>query len=338
MQFGTSIRGLRTLLTVACLALGAAGATQALAQSPKFPDVGTVTIGWTKTTAGMSVVLAERLASKYGLKIESVNFNNAVDVTTAMVNGQLDVGLLTSAHLVRAVETNLDFVQIAGNSRGNVTIITSTKLGLAPGDWKGLKAANEKKKLRIVSSRGSINELLSLASFSKNGLDASTDFELTNIAAFAQHAQALRSGEFDIVFSTEPNGTQMVAEGIGTMFSKSDITDAGSLHTIYAVKRDWLDKNKGKARALIATLIEATQWLNADAARTQVEAQKLFPLKPDVLLASLTLNRWDVRLAVPETQALARIAAEQKYANTDVSAKVPAAMDDQFLREFGADK
>lgn len=224
------------------------GATGAALLAPKAfaqgaaANVGTVTVGWTKTTAGLSVVLAERFAPKYGLKIESINFNNAVDISTAMVSGQLDVGLLTSAHLVRAVETNLGFVQIAGNSRGNVTIIVSSKLGLKAGDWDGLKAANQKKKLRIASSRGSINELLSMATFAKFGLDANKDFELTNIAAFAQHAQALRSGEFDIVFSTEPNGTQMVDEGIGVLFQKADVTDAGGLHTVFGVKSDWLQK------------------------------------------------------------------------------------------------
>ena len=38
---------------------------------------------------------APELSSKYGLKIESVNFNNGVDIATALVNGQIDVALLT---------------------------------------------------------------------------------------------------------------------------------------------------------------------------------------------------------------------------------------------------
>lgn len=325
----------RSFVALTWLGLAAGLASAAVAQE-KPADVGAITLGWTKTTAALSVVLAEKIAPKYGLKIEAVTFNNAVDVTTGMVSGQIDVGLLTSAHLVRAVETDLDFVEIAGNSRGNVTIIAASKLGLAPGDWKGLKEATAKKKLRIASSRGSINELLSIATFAKFGLDANKDFELTNIAAFAQHAQALRSGEFDLVFSTEPNGTQMADEGIGVLFSKTDMTDAGSLHTVFAVKRDWLSKNRQKARALLAALKEATEWLNADPARTAAEAAKSFPLKPAVLQDSLKLNRWDLRLAVPETQALARIAAEQKFAVKDVSAQIPAAMDDSVLKEVGA--
>jgi ABC-type nitrate/sulfonate/bicarbonate transport system substrate-binding protein len=331
----TTINAMRRLfLTVSCAGLLTGVALPALAQG-KPADVGKATLGWTKTTAALSVIVAEKLAPKYGLKIENVTFNNAVDVTTGMVSGQIDVGLLTTAHLVRAVATNLDFVEIAGNSRGNVTIIASTKLGLQPGDWKGLKEATQKKKLRIASSRGSINELLSMATFSKFGLDVNKEFELTNIAAFAQHAQALRSGEFDLVFSTEPNGTQMADEGIGLLFSKTDMTDAGSVHTVFAVQREWLAKNRDKARALLLTLKEATDWLNADAARTAAEAAKSFPLKPETLQASLKLNRWDLHLAVPETQALARIAAEQKFESTDVSAKMAAAMDGSLLKEIG---
>lgn len=72
--------------------------------------------------------------------------------------------------------------------------------------------------------------------------------------------------------------------------------------------------------------------------RTQGEAQKLFPLKPSVLLELLKLNRWDLGNPVPETQALARIALQQKFANVDVSAQIPAAMDDSVLKEVKAGK
>ena len=274
----------RFVLALGCAATLAGIIPAAQAQAPK--DLGSVSLGWTKTTAAMSVIMAEKIAPKYGLKIESVVFNNAVDISTAMVSGQIEVGLLTSAHLVRAVE---------------------------------------------------INELLSIATFAKYGLDANKDFELTNIAAFAQHAQALRSGEFDLVFSTEPNGTQMVGEGIGVLFSKTDVTDAGSLHTVFAVKRDWLAKNDAKAKALLMALKEAAEWLNADPARTAAEAAKTFPLPVPTLQESLKLNRWELRLAVPETQALARIAAEQKFATKDVSAQIPAAMDASVLKSVGVE-
>jgi ABC-type nitrate/sulfonate/bicarbonate transport system substrate-binding protein len=315
----------------------ALGAAQANAQTTP-PDLGTVTVGYTKTIAALSTMVAERLAPKYGLKIESVTFNNAVDVTTAMVNGQIDIGILTAAHVIRSIDTKLDFVEIAGNSRGNVSIIAATKLGLKPGDWKGLLEATKKRKLRIASSRGSINELLSIASFVQNGLDVDKDFELVNIASFAQHAQALRSGEFDLVFSTEPSGSLMVDEGIGIRFSRSDITPAGGVHTNYTVRRDWLEKNPAKAKAFLKVMREATAWLNEDKARTLAEARKSFPMKPEALALALEQNKWDMDVALNETQALAKIGVDRKYVSRDVSADLPKVLDDSMLKEVIAGK
>ena len=101
-------------------------------------EVGTVTLGWLKSTANLIAVEAPKLSSKYGLKIESVNFNNGVDIATALVNGQIDVALLTPIHLIRALDGKVNFVQIAGNARGNTIIVASKKLGLAENDWNGL--------------------------------------------------------------------------------------------------------------------------------------------------------------------------------------------------------
>jgi ABC-type nitrate/sulfonate/bicarbonate transport system substrate-binding protein len=335
------IKPTRRTLIVAFATIALAGRRRVMAaeaQTASPPDLGTVTVGWTKTTAGLSTLVAMRLAPKYGIKIESVNFNNSVDVMTSMVNGQIDVGILTAAHVIRAVDTGVDLIEIAGNSRGNVSIITSSKLDVQPGDWKGLLEATRKKKLRIASSRGSINELLSIASLVQNGLDPDKDFELVNIASFAQHAQALRSGEFDVVFSTEPSGSLMVDEGIGVRFSRSDVTPAGGIHTNYSVQREWLEKNRAKAKAFLQAMREAVDWLNADKERTLAEAKKAFPMKTEALLLALGENKWDMGVGLRETQALAKIAADRKFASRDVSADLPKALDDTLLKEVVASK
>jgi ABC-type nitrate/sulfonate/bicarbonate transport system substrate-binding protein len=326
------------MVAIAAVALVGLRPLSAEAQTAAPADLGTVTVGWTKTTAGLSTLVAMRLAPKYGIKIESVNFNNSVDVMTSLVNGQIDVGIMTAAHVIRAVDTGVDLVEIAGNSRGNVSIITSSKLDLKPGDWKGLLEATRKKKLRIASSRGSINELLSIACLVQNGLDPDKDFELVNISNFAQHAQALRSGEFDVVFSTEPSGSQMVDEGIGTRFSRSDVTPAGGIHTDYSVRREWLDKNRAKAKAFLQAMHEAVEWLNADRDRTLAEAKKAFPMKTEALLLALGENRWDMGVGLTETQALAKIAVDRKFASRDVSADLPRVLDDTLLKEVLANK
>src|SRR5208282_2880021 len=212
------------------------------AEDAKSGDLGTVRLGWVKATANLMAFVAPQLGSKYGLKIENYNFNNSNDIATAMITGQINFGILTPIHLMRAIDTNVDFVQIAGNARGNTAIVFSSKLGLAKNDWNGLKELIKKRKLRIASSRGSMNEFLCIAEFALHGIDVDKDVELTNVASFAQHPQALRSGEFDIIFTIEPLASMVAAEGVGTVFNYPYDTPAGDLNTTWDVSSDWLKK------------------------------------------------------------------------------------------------
>src|SRR3954471_24234099 len=129
-----------------------AGARPARSQSP-----GSVTLGWVKSTTNLAASISPEYATKHGLRVESANFNTAVDISTAMVSGDVHIGLLTPIHLLRAIETKLDFVQICGNSRVDSTIVAAKKLALGMQNWPALKELASQRKLRIASSRGSIN-------------------------------------------------------------------------------------------------------------------------------------------------------------------------------------
>jgi ABC-type nitrate/sulfonate/bicarbonate transport system substrate-binding protein len=164
---------IKTMLPYAfALAISCSGVPLlAHAEDAKSADLGTVNLGWVKSTANLMAFVAPQLGSKYGLKIENFNFNNSNDISTAMINGQIDFWILTPIHLMRAIDTNVDFVQIAGNARGNTAIVLASKLGLAKNDWNGLKEVIKKRKLRVASSRGSMNEFLPIAEFAMHGID-----------------------------------------------------------------------------------------------------------------------------------------------------------------------
>src|SRR3954470_3151828 len=70
----------------------------AIAQDTR-KDVGTLKLGWVKSTANLMAAVAPQLSEKHGLKVESINFNTAQDILTALIAGQVDVGLLTPVHL-----------------------------------------------------------------------------------------------------------------------------------------------------------------------------------------------------------------------------------------------
>jgi len=292
---------------------------------------GPVTLGWVKSTANLLAFIVPKIGEKHGLKIESINFNTAVDISTAMVSGQIDVGVLTPIHLIRAIENKIDFVQIAGNARGNTGIVVSKKLNLKENDWAGLKKILSEKKLKVASSRGSINELLAIAELSKHGIDVEKDIDLINVANFGQHPQALRSGDFDMIITLEPLSSLAILEGTGTLFTRPYGTAAGDLNTNYVVQRSWLAQNADKAQAFVGALKEASQVLSSDKERELKAAVQLTGMKPDILSAALANNRYDLGNGLPEMEELARLAFERHYSTRNVAPELKQHVDDRFL-------
>lgn len=322
---------LTATLAVMTALLGSVGLGHAQATKP----VGTITLGWVKSTANLMAFIAPRISEKHGLKIESVNFNTAVDISTAMISGQIDVGLLTPIHLIRAVETGIDFVQIAGNTRGNTGIVASKKLDLKENDWDKLKAILKEKKIKVASSRGSINELLAIAEFSKHGINVDKDIDLINVANFGQHPQALRSGDFDMIVTLEPLSSLSIGEGTGTLFSRPYGSAAGDLNTNYVVRHDWLEKNADKAQAFVETLKEAAATLSSDKSAELKSAIELTGMKPDVLRAALANNRYELRSGLDQMEELARLSFERKYSSKNVASELSKHVDNRFLKAIG---
>ena len=100
----------------------------------------------------------------------------------------------------------------------------------------------------------------------------------------------------------------------------------------------WLEKNPAKAKAFLKVMREATEWLNADKARTLAEARKGFPMKPEALALALEQNKWDMDVALSQTQALAKIGVDRKYVSRDVSADLPKVLNDTLLKDVIAGK
>lgn len=301
-------------------------------------DLGTVNTGWVKATANLLGFVAPEISPKYGLKVNNVNFNNSNDCQTAMITGQIDLCILTPIHLIRAVDTGIDLVQISGEARRNSDVVISKKLGIVKDDWVSLKKLLETKRLRVAVSPGSITELLSIAEFGLKGIDVDKQLELVNIPNFGQHPQALRSGEFDMLFTLDPLATMIAEEGVGTIFNFPYDTPAGDLNTTWVVTREWLNKNRKQAHAFLQTLIDAKKWLSSDQSALLAKAQQLTSLKPDILVPSFANNQFDLHNGLQEMQALASMAFERKYASRNVASELTSAVDNSLLHEFGADK
>jgi ABC-type nitrate/sulfonate/bicarbonate transport system substrate-binding protein len=320
--------------------LAAAAGSQLLAPAPVFAQatasVGSFTLGWVKSTANLMAPVSTQIAPTYGLTIESSNFNTAQDILTAMIAGQIDVGLLTPIHLIRSIDLNLDYVQIAGNARGGTGVVAAKSLNLGKDDWAGFKKLAATRKVKVVSSRGSVNEALAIAEMQKNGIDLTRDVDLTNIANFGEHLQALRSGDFDMIVTIEPVASLAVIQGVGTTFCFPYSSAAGNLNTNFVVSRKWLATNGPKAQAFVNALRDSRNKLVADAAFRMQSATQLTGLAPNVITLSLANTTFDLANGLKEMQALAKIAVHEKYAAKDVSDLLPGHVEDRFLHQAKA--
>ena len=303
--------------------------TLAAAQAPAL---GSATLGWVKSTANLLAPVSATISPTHGLTLELSNFNTAQDILTAMIAGQIDIGLLTPVHLIRTIDSNLDFVQIAGNARGGTGIVAAKSLNLSKDGWAALKKISATRKIKVVSSRGSVNEALAIAEFRKNGFDFASEVDLSNVPNFAQQPQALRSGEFDMIVTIEPLASLAVIQGIGTLFSYPYSSAAGNLNTNFVVTRKWLTANAPKAQVFVNALLAAQKKLSSDAAFRMTSAAQLTGLPENVLTMALGNTVFDLDNGTSQTEALAKIALTEKYISKDVSGQVAAHIDERFLR------
>lgn len=314
------------------------GATVALSLVACAPDADadsasanpTVVFGWLKSTADLAAYHAETVAEDEPIELQSELFKTAVDVQTALVGNQINIGMLTPVHLLRAVESGQDLIQISGNTRGNSGIVLSNELGLDPGDWDGLKDVLEDKKLRIAASRGSINEALAIATLEHHGIDVEKSIELVNVQDFAQHAEGVRLGEFDGAFTMETFVTLMQVGGYGTLFAKPYDTEAGDINTIFVANRTWVEENPEAVQAFVDTIAKASDALASDDELNVEVAMELMGIDRDTAEMALANNRYELDLGVEETKVFAKLFFELGHLTRDLSDEV----DDYVTTEF----
>lgn len=317
------------LLLVAGLAACSSGAPAPEEGTEAGAEV-TVRLGWLKSTADLAAYVAEDNAPQ-GTTIESSLFTTAVDVQTALVTGQIDVGMLTPVHLLRAVENNDDLIQISGNTRGNSGIMLSSELGLEEEDWDGLKETVKERKLKIAASRGSINEALGILEFAEHGIDVNTDVELINITNFAQHAEGIRLGEFDGAFTMETFASIMAADGTATFFSKPYNSPAGDINTIFVANKTWVEKNPEAAQAFVQTIHNSAEKLSSDPEFEVSVGVELMGLDKDIIEAALSNNRYEIAVGLEETRALAEVQAEMGILSRDLSTELDDYVTEKFV-------
>jgi ABC-type nitrate/sulfonate/bicarbonate transport system substrate-binding protein len=313
-----------TLLAAACTPAPQVAPDKSGAGAPGKPETSKVVLGWAPYANGGVGYRLPEFAKKHGIEVESVVIRAGPDLLTAVINGQVDVGILTYTYLLQALDQGVDMAAVASNMKGGTRIVTSEKLNLAAGDFKGLQELAQQraasgKKLTIVASRPTINYTLGYLSLTQNGVDVDGLFDFQDVVDFSLHTQMLSSDAADLIITGEPGAALAVGKGWGRSFHYPYDTPAGALNTEFLALRSFAQQSPNTARALVKSIRETSAHLSANKEEHVSDVVKFTGLEAPLAREALNNFTPNVSLDVGAARTLAKILFEKGLVKNDHS-------------------
>ena len=320
----------RLAVAALCLLLFVPVSVQAQQDKPR------VVLGYAKCAHCFSMVLTPGLADK--VTIETVGFNTASDVLTALVSKSIDVAQVTYLHFVAALDKGFDVVAISGHINGGSEILLQPGIALAEGDWKGFKKLVVDRKadghpLRVAASRGSAQDVHMRGELSLNGIDVAKDVQFINIPNPADHAAALQHGEVDVICTVEPFASQIRLAGTGRSFALPYHQASGKLTNLIVTRSDVINRRPDDVRDTVAAVVKLVDKIDHDPQTWVDVIVKQTGLDRPVAQAALKNLYPDYRMYRGTTVAIAQMMKGLKYVSRDVTADIEGHMDYRFLAE-----
>lgn len=296
-----------------------------------------IKLGYAKCAHCSAVALVPAQAEN-GVQIEGVNFNTGNDVLTALVSKNLDVAQVTYLHFVTALDKGFDVVAIAGQINGGSRLLISNALPVAADDWAGLKKIiaefkAQGKPFRVGASRGNAQDLHMRGTFAKHGIDVNKDLQFVNIPNPADHLQALRRGEVEMIGAVDPFAAQIVLSDAAKLFSFPYDQAAGKLSNLIVTRSDVLKDKPAGVLETVRGVIKVNAALDKNQTLFVDTIQKATGLPTAIAKGSVSNLYPDHHMYRPATKAIAQMMYDLKYLRTDVTPKVDKAMDYSFLEK-----
>ncbi len=311
------------------LALVAGTASLAQAQSESA-----IKFGYAKCAHCTPVSLVPEYAK--GAKIEAIGFNTGNDALTALASKSIDVAQVTYLHYITALDKGFDVVAVSGQVNGGSQIVILNDLPVAQGDWVALKALiaqykAEGKPFRVAASRGNAQDIQMRGAFAKHDIDVNKDVRFINIPNPADHIQALRRGEVELISTVEPFATQIVQAKAAKLFDYPYDQVAGKLTNLILTRSDVIATNPKGVQAAVAAIVAVDNAIDADKGLWVNVITKVTGLDKAVAEGAIANLTPDYKMYRKEALAIAVMMRDLKYVTNDVSALVEKNMDYRFL-------
>ncbi|MFZ1377639.1 MAG: ABC transporter substrate-binding protein [Geothrix sp.] len=232
----------KTILALLCLSLSA------------LPAQDLVRLGNLKFAHYGAVSYMKELAPKYKLKIEERMFAKGIDISPAIVAGEIDASASALDAAAAGRAAGVPIYVVAGFAKGGARIVVSAGSGISSlRDLKGKK---------VGVARGGAQELLLLAELAQAGLtwsDKPGKDVLVMYLPFADLNQALMAKNIDAMCQSEPYSSQAINRKFGVELMKPYDTPLGEPIRALVITEKLYKERRDVAQRFLLCFVEATK-------------------------------------------------------------------------------
>ena len=259
------------------------------------------------------------LYAKYNLDVELVIFQAGVQLTQAMISGDLPLGLIDGPPILAANLGGANLVFIAANiSTFPYTIVSKNDLRTAA-DLRGKRIG--------ISRYGAASDTSVRLALEQQGIKSDREVTIVQLGGQSERFAGLRAGVVDATIVSPP--FNLVARRLGFK-DLIDISDTGIAypHLQVAARRDFIERNPDQVSRFLKALIEGMSYwkdpakkesviravaqflkLDRDKEREQLEETfryygRLYPAKPYATVEGLEYSAELLKKARPEAKSL----------------------------------
>ncbi|MGW8394510.1 ABC transporter substrate-binding protein [Pseudoduganella sp. HUAS MS19] len=201
-----------------------------------------------------AVSYIKEIAPKCGIKVEERVFAKGLDVMSAILAGELDVGATASEAAISGRAGSAPIYVVAGFAKGGARLVGRSDLNL--------KSIKDLKGKKVGVTRGGIQEVLLLAELQQAGLTVSEqpgkDVQ-TVLLAYADLNQALLGKHIDAMMQSEPQSSQAINKGYGTEILKPYNTPIGEPIRTMVMTEKFYKERRPLAEKFMRCFVEATK-------------------------------------------------------------------------------
>jgi NitT/TauT family transport system substrate-binding protein len=196
----------------------------------------------------------KEIAPKCGIKVEERVFAKGLDVMSAILAGELDVGATASEAAISGRAGSAPIYVVAGFAKGGARLVGRSDLNL--------KSVKDLKGKKVGVTRGGIQEVLLLAELQQAGLSVSEqpgkDVQ-TVLLAYADLNQALLGKHIDAMMQSEPQSSQAINKGYGSEILKPYNTPIGEPIRTMVMTEKFYKERRPVAEKFMRCFVEATK-------------------------------------------------------------------------------